>query len=217
MPTERCGSCRKFISPIEGVKCGKCNILNHRSCVSLPATTKIASTWRCPECRRGESRDNKDDTPVRGRTNYELTHADKSSNISPSHSTSLPVTHEGDMGSDFSNRELMDEIRAMRRDFMDFRREIRDMKAEVQLCHSRIESLEARVEAAEQRASMQGAAPMEVDKVITQLKQDLNDRDQDLLANDLEIRNIPEEKGENLLHLVGLIAAKIGLTLKTET
>ncbi|KAJ0176311.1 hypothetical protein K1T71_008485 [Dendrolimus kikuchii] len=67
MPTDRCGCYRKFILPVDGARCNKCNCMVHRSCVALPAKGTLSPTWRCPECRKGDVRDNRDDTPVRGR------------------------------------------------------------------------------------------------------------------------------------------------------
>ncbi|CAG5048108.1 unnamed protein product [Parnassius apollo] len=48
---------------------------------------------------------------------------------------------------------------------------------------------------------------------IEQLKCDLNERDQELLCNYIEITSIPEEKGENLIHIVTTLAVKLGVKL----
>ncbi|XP_045541400.1 uncharacterized protein LOC123722877 [Papilio machaon] len=49
---------------------------------------------------------------------------------------------------------------------------------------------------------------------IADLRIQLNDRDQELLLNDVEIAGLPEERNENVLHLVSVVAVKLGLTLE---
>lgn len=66
MPATKCGGCAKFLSPIEGVTCSLCDGVYHRACVGLPKGYTSPS-WRCPECSKNERRDNKTETPVRGR------------------------------------------------------------------------------------------------------------------------------------------------------
>ncbi|CAG5024224.1 unnamed protein product [Parnassius apollo] len=41
----------------------------------------------------------------------------------------------------------------------------------------------------------------------------MNERDQELFYNDIEITSIPEEKGENLIHIVTTLSVKLGVKL----
>lgn len=43
---------------------------------------------------------------------------------------------------------------------------------------------------------------------------EINDREQELFSSDLEIGNLPENKGENIIHTVELVARKLGVTLE---
>ncbi|KAJ0177144.1 hypothetical protein K1T71_007153 [Dendrolimus kikuchii] len=211
MPSERCGSCRKFISPVEGIRCLKCNLLQHRSCVAIPTKANVAATWKCPDCRRGEARDNREDTPVQNRsliTNKDTSDTSLSVN-NPTHTVQLE-----NIAPDCTNREIMEEIRAMRREMRNLQHDISDMKIEIRTCLVRVDGFEARLEALEKRVSIQNESPTEISTVITQLRSDLNDRDQDILANDVEIRNIPEEKDENPTQLVIAVAAGLGVNLE---
>ncbi|CAG4940226.1 unnamed protein product [Parnassius apollo] len=52
-----------------------------------------------------------------------------------------------------------------------------------------------------------------LEDTISELRVQLNERDQDLLANDLEISGLPEQKGENPINTVVLCAKKIGLDI----
>lgn len=179
MPSERCGSCRKFISPVEGVRCNKCNSLHHRSCVALLSKGNITSSWKCSDCNKGEPKDNRNDTP------------------------------DG-----CTNREILDEIRAMRLDVRNLHNEISDMKNEIRCCLIRVDQLEDRIEALEKRTFIQSEVGPEVSTLICQLRLDFNEREQDFLANDLEIRNIPEENSENPTNLIIKVADSLGLKLE---
>ncbi|XP_061722895.1 uncharacterized protein LOC133529229 [Cydia pomonella] len=85
--------------------------------------------------------------------------------------------------------------------------------------HAVTESLSdlcARVEA------LEGKAPNVIEsnntestllETVTQLKMELNARDQDQLLNDIEISSVPEENGENTIHIVTTLGQKLGVTL----
>lgn len=211
--TDRCGSCRKFISTTEGARCNKCKLLHHRVCVSIPTKANISTSWKCPECRKGEPRDNMDDTPVRGSSAH-LAETEDAADPSQFQCGAEVSTPRGDDTEQaVTNKDIMLEIRALRLDFSLFQREMSDLKIEVRSCLSRIDELENRMEALEKHPPVHIESCDEVSSVIAQLKADLNDRDQDILVNDLEIRNIPEEKGENPIHLVVAIATKLGVDL----
>ncbi|CAG9137821.1 unnamed protein product [Plutella xylostella] len=62
-------------------------------------------------------------------------------------------------------------------------------------------------------ASSKSPAIESLEQAIEDLKMELQDRDQDLLENDIQITHIPETKAENPLHLVKVIAVKLGMTL----
>ncbi|XP_064076282.1 uncharacterized protein LOC135194597 [Vanessa tameamea] len=50
-------------------------------------------------------------------------------------------------------------------------------------------------------------------ELITQLRLDLNERDQELLLNDVEITGLEEKSGENSTHLIMSLAKKLGADL----
>lgn len=80
----------------------------------------------------------------------------------------------------------------------------------------RLSALEERVTTMETLNSTQFPSETTSENVkdlIDQLKCDINDRDQDLFANDIEIANLPEPSNENAIHTVISIATKIGVKL----
>ncbi|CAG5037141.1 unnamed protein product [Parnassius apollo] len=58
---------------------------------------------------------------------------------------------------------------------------------------------------------------LKLESTVNQLQADLNDRDQELLANDVELSGIPEESGENPTHLVLSVVTKLGVHLEERT
>lgn len=84
------------------------------------------------------------------------------------------------------------------------------------LC-SRIEVLEKDNETLRKELSSERVGDGSTDDLsaaIAQLRADLNDRDQDLLLNDVEISGIPENDNESCGHILSAVALKLGVTLE---
>ncbi|XP_026747005.1 uncharacterized protein LOC113508249 [Trichoplusia ni] len=109
---------------------------------------------------------------------------------------------------------LFEELRAMRAEIQEFRKdmevEMMEIKTSMRNCNARIDGLEARISALEQKASSGGSSS---DGIVDELRRELNDRDQELLANDLEISNIPEAAADNPTHIAAIIGLKLGVSL----
>lgn len=117
---------------------------------------------------------------------------------------------------------LVIEMRSLREEIRDESRANRALVARLDVTLSailnrvtdtenRITGLEERVKALEKTTSEQPHKSLAA--TIDVLKSELNDRDQDLLLNDVEISCIPEQKGENVTHIVTTIADKLGVKL----
>ncbi|KAH9638916.1 hypothetical protein HF086_013815 [Spodoptera exigua] len=113
-------------------------------------------------------------------------------------------------------RLFRSELREVRDEMREFRREMAGLHSTVGICTERVDHLEARVEALESKQSvaMPDGKVSQLENLVSQLRLELNDREQDLFSSDLEIANIPEIPGENIVHTVGLVAAKLGLTVE---
>ncbi|XP_073943385.1 uncharacterized protein [Choristoneura fumiferana] len=104
---------------------------------------------------------------------------------------------------------VMQEVCRFREDMCDIREEIRSCKASVTLFADRISSVEARLEELENAKTH----ITELESTINTLTCELNDREQEMLVNDVELVGIPEKDGESLEHIVGLLALKLGVAL----
>ncbi|CAH1636266.1 unnamed protein product [Spodoptera littoralis] len=212
----KCGGCGKFMSTTESISCGKCRIRYHRACVGLLNTGSLPTSWHCPECKKNLLRDNGADTPVRGCASVAA--LESSINLmdtSPINNTALDDTQE--LNTDFLKaelRQLKDEfLGIIRSEFQLLRDDLSQLRSLVKLNNDRLCSLEERVAIIENQKVVQPASS-EVNALITQLRNDINDRDQELLANDVQISNITEVSGENPINTAMLLASKIGVKIK---
>lgn len=111
--------------------------------------------------------------------------------------------------------ELRGELANVRADIQCLRDAFSNVEGALMAIEGRVGSLERRVEVVErqltERAVAAGTDVLEA--AIADLQGQLNDRDQELLANDVQISNILEESNENLLHIVTSLGIKLGVSL----
>lgn len=122
-----------------------------------------------------------------------------------------------------SQADIGQQIKLLRMDMRDikeelhsFRKEMAEIRNAISTNNKRIDGLESRLEALENRQfenTSEGKVER-LEKTIAQLNLELNDRDQEMLAADLEISNLPENPGENVGHTVELVAQKLGVVLE---
>lgn len=187
--------------------CPGCHCTNHRDCVNVPEGVTVDPSWRCSaECP--------------GKNELDMSITETMDTTSLNDTVYLNTSSENVPGSAIGQdlRELRDEIREARLEFRALRDDIVDLKALMRAYGDRLAAVETRVDAMEQRLTDGGSegenrVVKEMEQTMSQLRRDLNDRDQDLLGNDIDIAGIPEERGENILHLIITCAAKIGVSL----
>ncbi|XP_048001307.1 uncharacterized protein LOC125238061 [Leguminivora glycinivorella] len=111
-------------------------------------------------------------------------------------------------------RRMCQEMRALRTSLDGLTARIDQCDRRVDSCEGRIEALCARVETLESRPQHSDAAPSaSLAETVSQLRLELNDRDQELLLNDIEISSVPESSGESTMHIVTALSKKLGVEL----
>ncbi|CAG5056439.1 unnamed protein product [Parnassius apollo] len=110
-------------------------------------------------------------------------------------------------------------MRQTREEFRAFREELQDIRNPVSKCDARLDKLENTVQTILESQEQYGSQGFKIEilkleSTVNQLQADLNDRDQELLANDIELSDIPEESGENPTHLVLSVVTKLGVHLE---
>lgn len=103
----------------------------------------------------------------------------------------------------------------MRRELQEFRDEFRGVTAQLADIGHRMDGLDARVDAVERAVaeSTVSAATRALEETVAVLQMELQERDQDLLSNDVQISGVPEEAGESAPGLAMRICAKLGVEL----
>lgn len=84
----------------------------------------------------------------------------------------------------------------------------------IQTFNSRFNHIEERITTIEKRLDEKVNDNIhELAVTVDRLKCELNDREQEILLNDIEISGIPEANGENPVHIATLIGNKLGVTI----
>lgn len=187
----KCAACGKFVSTNDSIKCSGCSNIFDRICLKIPKTSKLPSRWLCTCCM------NKQPTKEK-REDSAITH---DLSISPSSGCESC----GDLKQILV--DLKSEMKAIRQDLNVYRNEI----------NKRMDEMEGRIAALEAGSSTNVTSMNEQNKELLEtigfFKNELNDREQEIFLTDVEIAGIPEKRGENLTHLVSLIANKLDVKL----
>ncbi|XP_014370183.2 uncharacterized protein LOC106720117 [Papilio machaon] len=188
----KCRACGKYTANADCVRCTKCTNVYHRGCSGLP-TGPIPLGFACHSCKA------KNDV--------------SSESSSPGDDIMAPGKGEAECTRMLG--ELIREVQGLRSDLKETRDEIKQFKADLQACCRRITSVEEKVLEVEKKIASKTINNVDhLENTIADLRIQLNDRDQELLLNDVEIAGLPEERNENVLHLVSVVAVKLGLTLE---
>lgn len=229
----KCAVCGRYLSVKGGATCSnsKCSNKYHLACLLLPESAQISSDWACPDCKkklpRGESnaisnRELPSGSPETSEPVLLPVHgavAGLPDTVMQTVSTACAVS-EPSPDTQLTLREeiklFRSELREIRDELREFRREMAELHTSHGVCTQRVDGLEAKIEAIEKRQS--AAVPdgnvSQLERTVARLQLELNDRDQELLSSDLEIANIPEMPGENIVHTVVLVATKLGVSLE---
>lgn len=192
----------------------------------LSKSAKIPPTWLCPACVSKQPRKDNSETPVKGVT-------------LPSPTDQVGKEVDSLVVGRSDDGALMRELCLVRQEMAATRLKIDQIaeRMEVMLVamsrvDERLTAVENRLLAAEERSDSMdnrisvleqrdtgagGSASSDVTALahtVEQLRLELNDRDQSLLSSDVEITMLPEAQGENPLHLVQLVASKLGVNLE---
>ncbi|XP_069357538.1 uncharacterized protein [Maniola hyperantus] len=190
--------------------------------------------WECPECRVKIPRNNNDDTPIKNVSERDLTGAPAQILCMSPNDTAHDITTDFSVAEELKLfREVFrEELSSMRKEMQEVRRELSKVSSSLLQCNKRIDDLETSVARVEKQFSKRiddlqsrivsvesqtkeqsNTDSTSVEATIAQLKAELNERDQELLLNDIDITGIPEEKAENVTHIAILVASKIGVTI----
>ncbi|KOB70525.1 Zinc finger DNA binding protein [Operophtera brumata] len=212
------------MSAKDGVTCDSCSSISHRECIEngIRVADVLSDKWRCADCQPkiniGQhlaTQSHENDLPTAGN----LTSAECET-VSRDAVACIVV----ELRAQFENmmaelllefQSFKDEIRELRSIVGELKTDITAQKTDVAICTSNVSDLEKRTENLENYLSDQKntVTVNELEQTVVGLKLALNDSEQEALLYDLELTGLPEQQGENLSHLVPLLATQIGVTL----
>lgn len=202
----KCAGCGKFLSPTGAATCNTCTLMYHKACVAIPDTKNVPKFWSCPECKKNIPKGDNSATPIK----------DACANNSPP----SPISESVDSFISPTTEEYG--MQAIRREMAEYMREIRECRkemVELRFCITgfgqRLDGIEQRLDTLEKREEATKSKDVEeLEHTISQLKLELNERDQEALLSDLDIGCLPEEKGENVYHTVTVLGIKLGIKIE---
>lgn len=224
----KCGACLKEIINEDFVNCAfeNCRKPFHTDlCIGGPIPDENQKcNWICPKCRYAIKRTGPNcTTPVRALDSQEQLNVTFRRKMNPA-STEAGSPSQNNISYDRFEALLDSKLDAIRSSIaLDFHHAIeklqKEVKDEMASLNSRLlrvetESEKLKTEFEKQKTSLPLTSEnMEFQEVISQLRAELNEREQISLENVLEIAGIPETNGESLMHLTGAVAAKLGVQI----
>lgn len=195
-----------------GATCTTCPLRFHKGCVGIPDSAATPGEWTCPDCRKKTRKGDNSDTPIK----------DVCGTIAPRPSIDIDEALSNRARAHPASSAEETDVQAMRRELAQHIAEQREFQNELRVSIARmaerIDGFERRLEVVESKEATSIKTTQEVaelQQTVSQLKLELNDREQENLWSDLDIGHLPEEKHENLVHNVTVIAAKLGVTIES--
>lgn len=234
----QCNTCGRFMSK-DGVTCTQCKTIQHHACVRIPLGAD-STTWKCDECQtKPPTGRNLPDNNIVMNTPPTSTKAplentervnldDTAHNITAEFNETELQLHMRAFKEEFLSefckmqrslttelKRVSEEIKELCSDMRDVRVEISEFRSSLKANQEKMTSIENRLTALEssQSPDSDSRALSKLEENIKNLTTELHNRDQISLLNDLEITGIPETQGENPIHIVSLLATKIGMSL----
>lgn len=233
-----CNGCTQEITDKQFLVCNNCHKHYDLLCINVSEkrfynmSTDSKKNWKCQECKNKEPKTDNTNTPIKhgslqssNNNNEESNRAnvtfrrtqDKQKTIATTVPTSTISTLTDQQPNELTSelKLLRQDIKEMRNDMLEFKSTLANLLVAINACNQRIDRLESRIDVVESRYEGKTAENISfLESTISDLKMELNDRDQDLLRNDIEIAGVPEEKNETTLHLVHAVVAKLGVTIE---
>lgn len=212
-----CAGCRCVISNREYLRCSLCQEVYERKCTTVSEqrfyntmTKEHKLSWKCDQCRSKQPKTGNSNTPVRG--------ADE--NVTHRRGTARTASSSNEEGTDsllvLEMRSVGEQLRAVRRQMEELTATVSGAMLKIEACNERIDGLSARMDGMERRMNEISGSQRDGGSLlrsIAQLKSELNERDQELLLNDVELSCVPEQQGEAVGHVILTLATKLGVPL----
>ncbi|CAH0751751.1 unnamed protein product [Diatraea saccharalis] len=241
--TISCAGCLQSIVDRRFLRCNICEQYYDLLCANVSEqrffntlTREHRSRWKCPLCINKEPKCDNSNTPVRPVADVVTIRRGAGVSVSPPDDNMdvSDIIVADDLNNAAHNisldtsltKTLIDELRQFRKELSMTRMKVEELNEtmsrfedRIVACEERINGISSRIETLEKRLEDKHSSSDAESSLLTtveQLKMELNERDQDLLLNDIEISCIPETKGESLQHVVMTVTRKLGVGLEEQ-
>ncbi|KAL0809347.1 hypothetical protein ABMA28_011554 [Loxostege sticticalis] len=237
--SKNCGGCLQVLDHSRHLTCSLCGQHYDIQCAGVSEqcflstlTGDRGAVWRCPSCRSREPKANNSETPVRsGEGGVTLRRGGSGPPAMEMElDVSLPDPELGTREDTQHNiaaepvglRAIVEEWRRFREDIRadlrtmrdEFREDLRALRGEMRELTGLVRRCEGRVDVVEEPSPSARVSAEGLRRTVEELKLELNERDQEALLADLEIGQLPEQKGENVQHAVVVLATRLGVPLE---
>lgn len=203
----------------------KCNKLYDIDCLGISVPTfeqkseKFKECWLCPQCVCSQPKQGNSSTPVRSTIN---SCSDANVNtVRGSRGTVKPVVAFPSTSTAVEIADLMNEIKELRKEMIGvkeqnsemglLRKVVQDLKNELSVLNT---SITNKFKVFQKQLEDRDIEIVNLKTTISSLQSSLNQQEQLSLRNELEIQGIPEEKTENLTHIILTISQKLNVDLQ---
>ncbi|KAJ8737924.1 hypothetical protein PYW08_000519 [Mythimna loreyi] len=204
-----CASCHKALRSAN-VKCSKCDLLFHVACANAGNHPKSGGeaklSWICPSCQSKATKRGLSPT----RTPVPEAQIPTDNTMTPN-STDCHRSSAGPSDTEIL-RSLNSEIKLLRGDVVDIKTHITSLTEHLTQCYTRLDEYDLRIKSLEKREE----EIISLNSTIANLRDQLNAQAQSSLKNELEISGVNEIKNENPLHIVCVLAHKIGVSIEEQ-
>ncbi|KAL4718488.1 hypothetical protein ACJJTC_012617 [Scirpophaga incertulas] len=232
MSSKSCAGCDKLLPKYEYLRCCMCKAGYDLMCLNMSrerydsfyaTNNERKSSWKCPECLCKQPKRGNINTPVRSiaPTSGDVdvssnTPYDESRNVTQrSRSVKLSVQDIDESNPITEISLYLNEMRAMRVQMSICSDTMAELTSTMKAQNKRLDSLESRMDALEAVVSESDRDEVKaLQLTISQLKSEIQQRDQEMLLNDVEISNFPEIPNENTTHIILTVAKKLGVDLE---
>lgn len=196
-----CFECKTQVKPEEVLKCNACSNTHHYHCIGLLEVDfkKILpmnkGKWKCPSCKQRKTQDKLNSPIVLNKVNEPM------SSIVNLDGNSIIVL----MNKNFDTVKLM--IEDLRADINNKWSKISETVATWESNFIQMESTVAALVTANEKLSSENDT---LRNDVQSLKSHVEELEQRSRNANIEIQNVPERKGENLMHVIESIGAVIG-------
>lgn len=209
------------------MSCARCNKFYDIDCLGISVQTfeqqpeELKECWICPQCVCSQPKQGNSSTPVRSAINTGSCSNANVNMVRGSKGKAKPVVAFSSTQSAIEVSDLIKEIKELRKEMTSvkeqnseislLRKDIQDLKNELSVLNT---SISNKLRVFQKQLEDKDIEIAHLQQTISSVQSSLNQQEQISLRNELEIQGVPEEKTENLTHILLTISQILSVDLQ---